>query len=78
MRTPALGVMKFTIWVDLSFFIITIYKSLSDPCLGIKKILKGIMHFYNMTYMATPAPGIMKFTIWVDPSHVIYIYTQFV
>ena len=51
---------------------------LSDLCLGVeKKLLKEIMHFYYMTYMATPpptrtpAPGVMKFTFLVDPSLVI-------
>ena len=28
--------------------------SLSDLCLGVKKIFKGIMHIHYMTYMAAP------------------------
>ena len=28
--------------------------SLSDLCMGVEKILKEIMHFHYMTYMATP------------------------
>ena len=51
-RTPAPGVMKFTIWVDPShhYYIL----SLSDLCTGVKKIFKEIMHFHYMTYMTTP------------------------
>ena len=49
------GVMKFTIWVDPSFKSHHNYiLNWSYPCLGVKKILKGIMYFHNMTYMATP------------------------
>ena len=49
-RTPALGVMKFTILVDPSYI-----HSLSDLCLKlVKKIFTGIMHFQYMTQMATP------------------------
>ena len=41
------GVMKFTILEDPSLVIIYYYiLSLSDLCLGVKKILKGIMHFH--------------------------------
>ena len=52
-RTPDLGVKKFTILVDPSFVIITLL-SLSDLCLGVEKIFKDIKHFHYMTYMATP------------------------
>ena len=51
--------------------------SFSDLCLKVKKkILREIMHFHYMTYMArpstrTPAPGVMKFTILVARSVVI-------
>ena len=47
---------------------------LSDLCLEVeRKILKEIIYFHYMTYMATllfknPAPGVMKLTILVDPS----------
>ena len=34
--------------------------SLSDLCPGVEKILKEIIHFHYMAYMATP-----KFTIYV-------------
>ena len=53
-RAPAPGVIKFTILVDLSLVIITIYL-LSVLCLGEeKKTFKEIMHFHYVTYMATP------------------------
>ena len=47
-RTPDLGVKKFTILVDPSFVIITLL-SLSDLCLGVEKIFKDIKHFHYMT-----------------------------
>ena len=51
-RTPAPGVMEFTIVVDTSLVIITIL-SLSHLCLAVKKkILKEVMHFHFMTNMA--------------------------
>ena len=31
--------------------------SLSDLCLGLKKIFKEINHFHYTSYMATPCPG---------------------
>ena len=68
-RTPAPGVMKFVIWVDPSFVIITI-----DQCLGVKKkIFKGIIIFtiwliWPHPSARIPAPGVTKFQILVDPS----------
>ena len=50
-RTPALGIMKFTI-LGYNYFIL----SLSDLCLGVEeKIFKEIMHFHCMTYGHTLA-----------------------
>ena len=50
-KNPCPGVMKFTIYVDPSLFIITIYLN----CLGIEnKIFKEIMHFHYITYMTMP------------------------
>ena len=48
-RTPAPGVMKFTILVDPSMVIMTIHVfSLFDLCLGVEKnILKEIFKFYT-------------------------------
>ena len=59
--------------------------SLFDLCLGVKKrILKEIMHFHCMTYMAypstrAPAPEVMKLTFLVDPSfgHYYHILNLF-
>ena len=45
-RTPALGVIKFTILVDPSLVIITIV-SLSDLCLGVDK---NILKKYNCIF----------------------------
>ena len=43
--------MKFAILVDLFLLIITILSA----CLGLEsKVLKGIMHFHYMTYLANP------------------------
>ena len=53
-RTPALGVMKFTILVDPSLVIITLYL-----CLGVEKIFKKIMHFHYMTYGHTLAQELL-------------------
>ena len=45
-RTPAAGVMKFTILVDPSFGRHYYIIRLSGLCLGVKKILKIIIHFH--------------------------------
>ena len=50
--------------------------SLSDLCLGVKKIFKGTMHFHFMTYIATPqhknpCPGGHEIYNFVDPSLVM-------
>ena len=50
-KNPCPGVMKFTIYVDPSLVIISIYLN----CLGIEnKIFKEIMHFHYITYMTMP------------------------
>ena len=71
-RTPAPGIMKFSIKVDHSLVIITTYFVCLIYSLGKRIFLKKQF----MTYMATPkhnipAPGVMKLTIQVDPSLVI-------
>ena len=49
-RTPVLGVIKFSILVTLPWSSL-----LYTLCLGVeKKIFKEIMHFHSVTFMATP------------------------
>ena len=69
--------MTFTILVDPSLVILTIYVVL---CMGVeKKILKEIMHFHYMTYMGTPkhknpCPGGHEIYNFVRPFLVHHYY----
>ena len=67
-KTPALGVMKFTILVDPYFI-----HSLSDLSLGVEKKNAISLNDYIWPNPRTriPAPGVLKFTNLVDPSLVI-------
>ena len=72
---PVLGVMKFTIFVDASFIITSVWST--DPCPGIEDIFKEKMRFLYNTLMTTPllknpCPWVIKFTIFVDHSLVIH------
>ena len=50
MRTPAPGVMKFTILLDHNYIF-----SLYYLCSGVEKnIFEGIMYFYSMTNITMP------------------------
>ena len=53
-RAPAPGVMTFIISLDSSLVNIVIYLVCLIYAWEYRKILKEIMHFHYMTYMATP------------------------
>ena len=53
-RTPALGVMKITMLLDLYLVMLNYYTlSWSDLCPRVQKIFKEIMHFHYMNHMTT-------------------------
>ena len=75
--TSALGVLKFTIMVDRSSVIITIYFILSEPCSGVKKKIYREIHFFTLKwsplgvrghgiyYFLSPYPTYATYKIWL-------------
>ena len=75
-HTLTKGLMKFTIMVDHSLVIITLYRTfLSDPCPSVDKKRRNIAFSLCCIFTIWPCPstwnpalGVIKFTILVDPS----------